>query len=56
MMEIELKRKDILALWNVIKKFADEKVSKKFIYAISINESVLKLHTKTTRNIVYLLP
>lgn len=40
-MEIEMTRKEMVEMWGVMKSFTNEKVSKKFIFAITLNESVL---------------
>jgi len=41
-MKIEMKRREILDLWRTMKSFSEEKVSKKFIFAIALNETALE--------------
>jgi len=45
-MKIEMKRKEILTLWRTMKSFSDEKISKKFIFAMALNETSLEDEVK----------
>jgi len=38
-MEVEMKRREMVEMWGTMKQFSDEKLSKKFIFAMAINES-----------------